>query len=194
MKNKKKKQLPLLLLALLFITTAAYGTRAYFTDQATQNSNIKLTLGTLNIDSDDASWYYKGLGNSTLGYTPDMLISTEEISKVQPGDSFIKTFKFKNNGSLTQEVKITNDFIVNDEPFVVSVNNLKINDSNPVQSDYYTLTAGDTISIDVTISVPIDTMGNFGVAGSYNTDLETYVYDAITDAVSVSAQQTNVPK
>jgi hypothetical protein len=77
---------------------------------------------------------------------------------------------------------------------VVSVNNLKINDSNPVQSDYYTLTAGDTISIDVTISVPIDTMGNFGVAGSYNTDLETYVYDAITDAVSVSAQQTNVPK
>ena len=58
MKNKKKKQLPLLLLALLFITTAAYGTRAYFTDQATQNAGIKLTLGNLSIDPADRGRYY----------------------------------------------------------------------------------------------------------------------------------------
>ena len=53
MKNKKKKQLPLLLLALLFITTAAYGTRAYFTDQAEQKAGIELTLGNLDIENEE---------------------------------------------------------------------------------------------------------------------------------------------
>jgi 2-keto-4-pentenoate hydratase/2-oxohepta-3-ene-1,7-dioic acid hydratase in catechol pathway len=196
MKNKKKKQLPLLLLALLFITTAAYGTRAYFTDQASQNAGIKLTLGNLNLDSSSIKWIYNGVNNA-LGteVAPDTKIisNPSNITNVQPGDVFTGTFKFENTGSLDQVVTITND-ITEKDLFKVEISSptiIKKNDStgSPV-NEPYTLESGDFITVDVTLSVSTEGNHNYAALGSFNSPT-AIAFDAIEKSVTVLAKQIN---
>jgi len=117
--NNRRKKLPLLLGALLIISVAAYGTRAYFSDSATQQADIKLELGNLDIESVDSLWKYtpeNGKVNSALltgttSVTNNMTVTTENaknITNVQPGDKFERIFEFKNVGSLEQNVTVKN--------------------------------------------------------------------------------------
>jgi len=188
MKNKKKKQLPLLLLALLFITTAAYGTRAYFTDEAKQEAEIKLTLGNLAITNETESWKYTGNGNTTAGYVKDTVITdAKDMKFVQPGDSFTRTFKFTNTGSLDQVVTLNTDILEKNadvqSPFTVSVGDLT-NDKE------YTLKSRKSITFDVKIEVPADTQGAYNGMDSFNGPNE-YTLDYLQKAITVTVKQTN---
>lgn len=60
--SKKRKKLPLLLGALLLISLVAYGTRAYFSDSATEQAGIKLELGNVKIESVSTGWEYNKEG------------------------------------------------------------------------------------------------------------------------------------
>lgn len=196
MKNKNKKQLPLLLLALLFITAAAYGTRAYFTDDASQEADIKLTLGNLDIENVESKWVYKGEGNTTLGYSDGTKIpNAEDIKNVQPGDSFKRTFKFINNGSLNQKVTVVSDILAKEataeNPFVVNVDPI-------ITGNTTVLEKGQTINFDVTITVPGTTAGEYDVDGSYNVsnlvqtnNPDKYSLDYLAEIITVTAVQTN---
>lgn len=196
MKNKKKKQLPLLLLALLFITAAAYGTRAYFTDNASQNANIKLTLGNLDIENDESKWVYNGEGNSTLGLADGAEIdNASDIINVQPGDSFTRTFKFVNNGSLIQNVTLSHT-LIELAPFTLLVADPIVTDSNGEvvvsENGNYVLSAGNTLNVQVTLAVPTSVLGKFNDTDSNNyNNLQDYVLDNINTVIKVEALQTN---
>lgn len=196
MKNKKKKQLPLLLLALLFITAAAYGTRAYFTDDASQEADIKLTLGNLDIENVESKWVYNGEGNTTLAYSDGTEISNAtDIKNVQPGDSFTRTFTFINNGSLNQNVTIDSDIPAKQ---ATAENPFEVNVEPSITGNTTVLKTGETINFDVTITVPGITAGKYNVAGSYNvsnveqtTNPDKYSLDYLAEIITVTAEQTN---
>lgn len=106
-KMNKRNKLPLLLGILLLISAAAYGTRAYFTDSATEQANIKLNLGTLSIKSNSENWNYNNADKDQVSAVKD----GNSYSNVSSGDTFTKHFSFKNEGSLNAYVKITQNLI-----------------------------------------------------------------------------------
>lgn len=194
-----------ILLALLFITAAAYGTRAYFTDNALQDSGIALQVGNLSIDpTADAAvvWKYspiEGKVNSDLDALYDA--TTKEITNptairnVQPGDAFTGTFTFKNTGTLTQVVTAENDFTVeNGNPiFDVAVSNDLINNTSKITSSSVTVKPGETVSVQVMVSVKTDNSYN----STHNSTTENPISDstvaltAIEGALTVTAVQSN---
>lgn len=205
MKNKKKKQLPLLLLALLFITAAAYGTRAYFTDNASQNAGIALQIGNLSIDpSDDAAvvWKYSPIAdiiNSELDAVYDAttkeITNPTAIGNVQPGDAFTGTFTFKNTGTLTQVVTASNDFTVeNGNPiFDVTVSNDLMNNTSKITSSSVTVKPGETVSVKVMVSVKTDDSYNSTHNNTTTNPISdsTVAMTAIEGALTVTAVQSN---
>ena len=204
MKNKKKKQLPLLLLALLFITTAAYGTRAYFTDNASQDSGIALQVGNLSIDKSDVNeivWKYTPLNgsNSQLQdiYDPTTKIIDDpsEIKKVQPGDAFTGTFTFKNTGSLRQVVTASNDFVAenNNGIFLTTIDNNLTNNTTNQTGNTVTVEPNETVSVKLIVTVSTDDQfNNTHNNGSGNAVTDTNIaLTAIKGALNVTAVQTN---
>jgi len=197
MKNKKKKQLPLLLLALLFITTAAYGTRAYFSDDASQDAGIKLTLGNLDIKEKSVVWEYttaesKKNKKISVGVVEGTEIKNPaDIQNVQPGDEFTGTFTFENTGTLDQVVTAVNTletlnegivkFDVNDQILVTKPDGSKVAESNEVTAE-----PGQLIKIKV-----VATVGTTENDNTYNTIDKKVAVDAIEKTITVNAVQSN---
>ncbi|MEK6189960.1 MAG: CalY family protein, partial [Carnobacterium alterfunditum] len=160
--NNRRKKLPLLLGALLVISVAAYGTRAYFSDSTKQQANIELELGNVEITTEETAWTSKSsnteselftLENGTQKYT--------SLTNVKPGDAFTRKYTIKNTGSLKVEVGInytgkysalsdgnydaTNKkFTVKDGPFLISIAGLENN---------FKLAANAFTTYDITVAV-----------------------------------------
>lgn len=197
----RRKKLPLLLGALLIISVAAYGTRAYFSDSATQQGNIQLSLGDVDISTDNTStWNYTPLEigdniDSTKAKNEKLNIVEKDgamfYSNVRPGDSFTRTYSIKNNGSLDVNVQLSSANIpipiatngdpikYEDGPFKISVSGLKNNFTlNPDQELTYTV----VITVDTTV-------GNSANMNQINQDKITKDY--LKKAITIKAVQTN---
>lgn len=105
--NQKKqngnRRYSILLLALLFIGMATYGTYAYFTDSTSVNGNIKLETGTVELETKEGQWIYNPEGKNTA---IDPKESDFDFTNVQPGDSFTKIVTVQYKGSLDGMVKV----------------------------------------------------------------------------------------
>lgn len=96
-KKKGNRRYSMLLLALLFIGTATYGTYAYFTDSTSVDGSIKLSTGTVSLSQiNSTEWVYEGEGKNTL------IENTYE--NLQPGDGFKKTVEIKYLGTLNATI------------------------------------------------------------------------------------------
>ena len=202
MKNKKKKQLPLLLLALLFITAAAYGTRAYFTDNASQDSGITLQVGNLSIDPAEVVWKYtplSGNDNTKLGATfaadNTTIIDPKQIQNVQPGDAFTGSFTFTNTGSLSQVVTASSDFVAenNNGIFLTTIDNTLTNNTTNETGNTVRVEPNETVSVKLIVTVSTDDQfNNTHNNGSGNAVTDTNIaVTAIKGALNVTAVQTN---
>lgn len=114
-KNEKNHQgnrrYSILLLALLFIGMATYGTYAYFTDSTSVDGNIKLETGTVKFDElNPTNWEYQGDVNKKI----DKKSAEHDFANVQPGDTFVKEVKVKYVGSLDGTVEV-NQFTEEDK-------------------------------------------------------------------------------
>lgn len=211
----RRKKLPLLLGALLIISVAAYGTRAYFSDSATQQADIKLELGNLDIESVDSDWYYTPEGgniNSVLFAGVDTvenkmkIEASNDIKNVQPGDQFTRNFTFKNEGSLVQNVTV-NNVLNNDVNSIFNATFIRVESDGTDSSDQGTVTLNPTDSVNykMVISVKTDSsfnpthnrVGNDAAEGKHilnaisNDDVTTSI---IKSVVEVTAEQTNLVK
>ncbi|WP_373471093.1 TasA family protein [Carnobacterium alterfunditum] len=195
--NNRRKKLPLLLGALLIISVAAYGTRAYFSDSAEQQANIALELGNVNISaSEGQNWKYTPLTsggnldtgnakNTKLGATletDNSIIDATTISKVRPGDSFVRTFKFKNDGSLDVKIDLESNIPSGVSPFVVDIKDLNSTEILP---------AGSTKEYIVSITVPLTVGNEFNDNQAVGLSRDKIAVDYINSNLTVKAVQTN---
>lgn len=163
MKNNKKKSLPLLLLALLMISVGAYGTRAYFSDSAEQNGDIKLVLGELSVSFDAKEWKYTGDSEDIkiVGHK-DKITQGTTVENVKPGDRFTREITLRNDGDLNQKVVVTNLFDTSDTRYDLSIEsnylssvkikNPKLNESSPVLY----LKPNEEVKATITVEIPTE--------------------------------------
>ena len=134
-------------------TSMAIGTYAYFTSQATANTNLTLNKGTVALsDATGDTWSYYGnqvdfstidfnatdymdqtminpdLSNdsNTIGTTPSKLFTGNSFSQVVPGDTFAKTVKVTYEGANNAEVAIKFQSKRQDWSTLVNYYNLKV--------------------------------------------------------------------
>lgn len=162
--KSRMKKLPILLGTLLIISVAAYGTRAYFSDSASQQADIKLELGNIDINSVEKDWFYtpeRGIANSVLmgkttGVVSGMEITKQEalnITNVQPGDQFTRIFTFENVGTLEQKVTVDNT-VLSDPSSIFDVKLEQVDNSgNVVGKEITTIKNNEFLNYKMTISV-----------------------------------------
>lgn len=196
------KKLPLLLGTLLIVSVAAYGTRAYFSDSATQQGDIQLSLGTVDISTDKTSeWQYTPLTtgdnldennvkNEKLGES--MTDKGKIYTNVRPGDSFVRTYSIQNTGTLDVKVELSsanipvalsgigNNSVHPDGPFNITVNGLK---------DKFTLAPEQELTYTVTITVDPKVNNTFNAAQQLNQNTITKNY--LEQAITIKAVQMN---
>ncbi|MHC9001579.1 SipW-dependent-type signal peptide-containing protein [Enterococcus bulliens] len=153
-----RKKYSLLLVALLLIGVATYGTYAYFTDSKSVDSGLTLKNGTVTLgEFSDNDWSYKG--NTKGGsYTQELKyknpnIQTNEgasFENVLPGDTFTKTIAIPYTGTAQADVTFkTKVEKLNGLEYTFEVNDQTINEQNTL-----VVNSGDTLTFDLTVSVP----------------------------------------
>lgn len=211
--TSRRKKLPLLLGALLIISVAAYGTRAYFSDSATQQADIQLSLGNLDIESVDSKWIYTPendnvnsallAGGSPVTINMDITPDAKNITNVQPGDQFERIFKFKNEGSLEQVVTVNNTVSsVESSIFKVDFKRIEANEDASTNENTAKIKKDGFVRYKMIISVKTDNdfndSHNTKVAKSIENDT---IFSALSNdknaetllenAITVTAKQTN---
>jgi hypothetical protein len=212
--NNRRKKLPLLLGALLIISVAAYGTRAYFSDSATEQANIQLSLGTLDIKSEVSTWKYTSTGNNinsallagttSVATNPNLTAeNAKNITNVQPGDQFERIFEFKNVGSLEQVVTVDNKVLsAADSIFKVDFKQLDKDGNELTDVGSAKIISGGSVKYKMIISVKtedsFDATHNQKNSNIITNDLvfnalqdSTATTDIIENAVTVKANQVN---
>ncbi|MFL2105888.1 hypothetical protein [Desemzia sp. FAM 23991] len=205
--NKIKKLYPLIVGVVLLVSVAAYGTRAYFSDSTNLDSNIELTLGDVNINSDSSQvWKYAPLEEAyndqlkdeigaTLITETTTLEKSEQIMNVRPGDAFTKDYKFTNEGSLSQKISFkSNKNDLNNDDSIFNVEWLyKDKDNDIIDTDDNTnpIILTPNTSITATMKISVKTNGYDGVFGEKQNNETIPEYDFIGETVTVEAVQTN---
>lgn len=97
----KKKVIGMLLAGTLMV--GAVGSYAWFTDRATVNGDIKLTMGTLDVkvEYNEREWTVVDPESEILDKAPG-----RDFVNVRPGDSFKRELIVSNNGTLQQDVTV----------------------------------------------------------------------------------------
>lgn len=187
--KKIKKYYPLIVGLVLLVSVAAYGTRAYFSDSTSQEAGIELQLGNIHVTGTSESWKYISTDkdiNSDLRTEDDQEVTNDDLGKniklkhVRPGDSFEKTFIFKNEGSLTQVLSFEN-LTASTEFFNVAWS----------QNGTVELAPNKTSEVTMTVTVPntIESVA-FSEDGA-NSFSKSELNNFVGETVTVNAVQTN---
>ncbi|WP_028274511.1 SipW-dependent-type signal peptide-containing protein [Atopococcus tabaci] len=195
-----RNKLPLILAALLTLALVAYGTFAYFTDNAQQKAGLKLTLGSVQVEGSKADWIQTS-NNTEVEENQTVNSNNTEFRKVLPGDEFTNTFTFTNDGD--NKVKITEltDNLTKDVgPFNVTVNEPRrvVSDGDPSDSSEIkvndTLEPGEKFAYKVTVSVKTNLTSGQEI-NYYNNpaNTEDRILDLLEDTISVTVEQANKP-
>lgn len=97
----KKKLLGVLLAGTLIV--GAVGSYAWFSDNSEVNSDIKLTMGTLDVKVTEDGDGWKIVDKTSEIINKD---ATKHFKNVRPGDSFQRNFYISNTGTLKQNVTV----------------------------------------------------------------------------------------
>lgn len=168
-KPASRKKYSILLVALLLIGVATYGTYAYFTDSKDVDSNLALTNGSVKLDDfDTKTWTYKGNTKDQNSYTDEKLSyknpnltptdSSNTFSNVLPGDTFTKTISINYSGTAQADIKVNLDttaIIDNQLEYSFKVKNGDTTtDLKSGETELSTLKNNNQLTFDLTIHVP----------------------------------------
>ncbi|HCS29804.1 MAG TPA: hypothetical protein DIW21_00460 [Enterococcus sp.] len=203
--NHKNRKYSILLLALLFIGVATYGTYAYFTDSKSIDSKLTLTKGQVSLGEVVGSdWTYKGNTGKGDDYSPlqhngQLKFTNENISSqtgtsfsnVLPGDTFKREVTVDYTGTVTATGTVTVDTsklgginykvsaTVGDKPATINEDGTQSMDIKP----------GESVIITMIAQVPYNGTEDFNVEGSRNNGSTNTFLDNLTDAITVSVEQ-----
>lgn len=204
--NHKNRKYSILLLALLFIGVATYGTYAYFTDSKSIDGQLTLTKGQVRLgDADEQNWIYKGNTGENGDYSSlkaddsQLPLKNEKISNqtgtsfsnVLPGDTFKREVTVDYTGTVTATGTVTVDTsklgginykvsaTVGDKPATINEDGTQSMDIKP----------GESVIITMIAQVPYNGTEDFNVEGSRNNGSTNTFLDNLTDAITVSVEQ-----
>lgn len=200
----RRKKLPLLLGALLIISVAAYGTRAYFSDSAQMQANIVLELGNVKVTADGGSWVSTASGENELVDNGKDDNGNHLFKNVKPGDFFKRTYTIENKGSLKSNIKLkykgnymksqegvaleslpgqlkSTPHRIPDTPFIVTINGLQTE---------YTLEPSQQVNYDVIISVDKDAGKSFNNTNG-TVDVTELANTFLNETLVIEANQAN---
>lgn len=188
-KQNGRRRYSVLLLALLFIGMATYGTYAYFTDSTSVNGNIKLSTGTVKFaEVEKVSWMYKGNENGKIISTG---VGEFDFQNVQPGDSFVKTVQVEYTGTLDGIVTV-NQFTPeqNIEGLVFEIN---VDGTDVTEKGVERLVVKDeTFTVTLTATLPLEE--KILEAPQDSRQGKTFNLKGLENAVEISVVQLGAPR
>lgn len=200
-KKKGNRRYSMLLLALLFIGTATYGTYAYFTDSTSVDGSIKLSAGTVSfgkLNTLSGFWQYAN-DEASVDNSKNITNINEKDSKdfenLQPGDMFRKSYLVEYTGSLPANITASID-----EKIATAVNNsgfkyevtYNFNTEGEETSLPKLVKTGDKITINLSVSVPFtDISEEFNEETSSNLGGKKQTLDLsnLENAVTLTVEQ-----
>lgn len=171
--KRKSNRYSILMLALIFIGFATYGTYAYFTDSTSVGSEIKLSTGTVSLgQAVDGKWEYKSLKSGKENQKIKSETDKNQFSNLQPGDSYTMTKKVQYTGTLDAKVSYQDKTELYEEVsskgFELSIKVEKISydqTATDLQGKTVDIFPGETVNVTFTVSVP------YKNAEAYNANL-----------------------
>ncbi|MFV0529367.1 MAG: hypothetical protein ACK5MN_11705 [Lachnospiraceae bacterium] len=210
----------LLLLALLFIGFATYGTYSYFTDDVTVDSDISLSTGTVSLGAPTVSqnWTYNPLtseDNSAINTdttNDDRVESGETRTNLQPGDYYEKEVTLAYTGSLDALLSVAFDddvaTAITNSDFEVSLNVytktgttvstkpvLSVDSSEsslPTATTPVTIQANGDTSYVVELRVGVPIVASEELYGSGRNTDDGVTLDAVENAIKFDVVQSNI--
>lgn len=113
---KKNKIVAFAIAGALLVGGTFAGTKAWFTDSATEKSDLVITTGNIDVETivrdEWTSGYLEEKEGAGIVATKDDTTEAKPDGKggftnVRPGDKFFKTIAVKNNGSLAQKLNVS---------------------------------------------------------------------------------------
>lgn len=190
-RNQGNRRYSMLLMALLFIGMATYGTYAYFTDSTSVDGSIKLKLGTVELGDATTTpeeWTYVGYESGENAKINEIQTNDKKFDfvNVQPGDKFTKEVTVQYTGTLDAVIEITNEY--EDENGKLTLQAIVKNEDGEEDADIKTVSPGEVFTVILTATVPIEDKEIFGngrnTGGGTTIDLT-----ALTEAVTITATQ-----
>lgn len=197
--SKKVKILAISILGLVLII-GGLTTVSYITTQTQMDHTINITVGYIKLESLDTMWQYTsaGIDENTARGVENLTEELIQLSgKLRPGDTFSKTAKITNAGTLPANIRLSIDIDagldVQDDSgndlFIISVSNIS------------TIPIATINNIDDTIVItdlPSGGEVSFNIDFKINTDYEQkteadQVFNAEHFSIIVDAAQTNAP-
>jgi len=192
--KRKSNRYSILMLALIFIGFATYGTYAYFTDSTSVVTDIELTAGTVSLDTKNVGdWQYVTWDNSST--SRNLSLVNKSANNLQPGDAFQKTVTIHYDGSLLAKISIQNiDTLIKDVQNVKydAAVVVKLDGSiiNPDQYVGFDVQQNDIIEITIKIGLsPKVEPEKFNEDGSRN-KINGLSFNRLSQ-ITVTADQTN---
>lgn len=119
----KRKTISILAGILLVSGGTFLGTKAYLKDVKEVKNDLIITTGTLEVEvEDDLPWKIVDQENTEISNPSEH----NDFKNIRPGDSFEKTIKIKNNGSLSQRIKVNKPFSIAYKDDIFSVNDKEL--------------------------------------------------------------------
>lgn len=195
--KRKSNRYSILMLALIFIGFATYGTYAYFTDSTSVGSEIKLSTGTVSLGkvSKDDNWNYAPDTN----YNPNARItkiSGNEFRNAQPGDSFFITKEVEYTGTLNAKLNVklneTLDNQMLSQGLKCEITAIKNSEESAIND--FTVEPGDKVSINIKVIIDNSYAEEYYESTdskNRNHELQSFDLSTLTEAVTLTVTQDN---
>lgn len=186
-KKNGGRRYSILLLALLFIGFASYGTYAYFTDSTSVDGDIKLSTGTISLgDAKTEGWQYVPAdGNENT--------ERQGSTNLQPGDYFEKSVTVSYTGSLDAAMtaavndKVGADVTAKGFSYSASIDDTEVAAGNTSAS--VTVKPAETVKVTLKVGVPERAEAEVYADAAGRNMAGGISLDEIADAVTITVDQ-----
>lgn len=189
---KSKKLMGLLLAGSILVGATGAGSYAYFTDAVKTDANLTIAMGNLDIEIEEAAadeqWWVRG---ETESWDEDFA-PTDSYANVRPGDTFERTVKVINAGSLKAKLDVAIADMAGIE-VAPGVTFGQVFDFTSSASGEVVLEKGEELDVQLVLTVKTD-LGNDLNANNGSEDLHEINIDELladTQFITITANQVN---
>ncbi|WP_312540613.1 hypothetical protein [Enterococcus sp.] len=195
--KRKSNRYSILMLALIFIGFATYGTYAYFTDSTSVGSEIKLSTGTVSLANDSKSdeWEYGHIAS----YSENKQISNKKgnsFSNAQPGDTFTLTKTVQYTGTLDAKVFYTVSQDLQDQ---LKISGMSMNievlsgkdqaTATNISGNKFAIYRDEYIFISIVITIDPQSAEKYGDSTGRNMVSNSFDLSKASEAINITVEQ-----